>query len=37
VAIQGDVVAGVTANGKDHRLARRATEIVREALEDITP
>ena len=35
VAIRGDVVAGVTASGKDHRLARRATEIVREALEDI--
>ena len=37
VAIQGDVVAGVTASGADHRLARCATEIVREALEDITP
>ena len=37
VAIQGDVVAGVTAGGTDHRLARRATEIVREALKDITP
>ena len=37
VAVQGGVVAGVTANGKDHRLARRATEIVREALKDITP
>ena len=37
VAVQGDVVAGVTANGKDHHLARRATEAVRKALEDITP
>ena len=37
VAVRGDVVAGVTANGKDHHLARQATEIVREALKDITP
>ena len=37
VAVQGDVVAGVTAGGADHRLARRATERVREALKDITP
>lgn len=37
VAVHGDVVAGVTAGGTDHRLARRATERVREALEDIAP
>ena len=33
VAVSGPVVAGVTASGTDHALARRATEAVREALE----
>ncbi len=37
VAVQGDVVAGITAGGIDHHLARRATEAVRKVLEDITP
>ncbi len=32
VAVNGPVVAGVTASGTDHALARRATEVVREAL-----
>ncbi len=31
VAVSGPVVAGVTASGTDHALARRATEVVREA------
>lgn len=35
VAVKGSVVAGVTASGTDHRLAKRATEIIREALEQI--
>lgn len=33
VAVRGDVVAGVTASGADHRLARRATQAVRETLD----
>ena len=32
VAVSGPVVAGITASGTDHALARRATEAVREAL-----
>ena len=32
VAVSGAVVAGVTGSGTDHALARRATEVVREAL-----
>ena len=35
VAVSGPVVAGVTASGTDHALARRATEVVREALEGV--
>lgn len=35
VAVKGSVVAGVTAGGTDHRLAKRATEAVRAALEEI--
>ena len=33
IARSGAVVAGVSAGGGDHRLARRATEAVRECLE----
>ena len=33
IARRGAVVAGVTAGGSDHALARRATEAVRECLE----
>lgn len=33
IARRGEVVAGVTAGGSDHALARRATEAVRECLE----
>ena len=33
IARSGAVVAGVTAGGKDHALARRATEAVRRCLE----
>ena len=33
IARRGAVVAGVTAGGKDHALARRATEAVRRCLE----
>lgn len=32
VAVSGPLVAGVTASGTDHALARRATEAVRDAL-----
>lgn len=35
VAVSGPVVAGVTASGTDHRLAKRATEAVRDALENM--
>ena len=38
IARRGAVVAGVTAGGSDHALARRATEAVRECLEhEIAP
>lgn len=33
VAVKGPVVAGVTASGVDHALARRATAAVRDALQ----
>lgn len=33
IARRGEVVAGVTAGGADHALARRATEAVRQCLE----
>ena len=36
VAVRGCVAAGVTASGADHRLARRAAEAVRSALENMT-
>ena len=35
IARQGDLVAGVTAGGQDHGLARRAAKAVREALEEL--
>ena len=35
IARQGAVVAGITAGGGDHALARRATEAVRECLENL--
>lgn len=35
VAIRGSVVAGVTAGGTDHALAKRATRAVRDVLKDI--
>ena len=35
VARRGPVVAGVTASGRDHAAAKRATELVREALEKL--
>lgn len=35
VALRGDVVAGVTASGRDHHLARRATEAAQRALDGL--
>lgn len=35
VSVSGPVVAGVTASGTDHRLAKRATEAVRDALQNL--
>ena len=35
VAQNGSVVVGVTAGGKDHALARRVTEEIREYLKDV--
>lgn len=35
VAMAGGVVAGVTADGEDHRLAREAAERVRRCLEEL--
>ena len=36
IARKGPVVAGVTAGGRDHSLARKAGEAVRRALEQLT-
>lgn len=35
IARRGAVVAGITAGGEDHALARRATEAIRECLDDV--
>lgn len=37
VAVAGDVVAGVTASGRDHRLARQMTRRVQALLEESAP
>lgn len=36
LAVQGDLVAGITAGGTDHSLARQASKEVREALERLS-
>ena len=34
LAVKEDVVAGVTAGGRDHKLARKVTERIREVLQE---